>query len=112
MVERPTVVKIGHLDYAVKWMNSDWALKTERNGEISYIEEEIRILDGMSPQSTACTFLHEIIHGLTSHYDRTGTEPIERETVSEWIGAGLVMFWRDNPDAFAWWSSLLTEVDR
>jgi hypothetical protein len=106
-VNRPTSVKIGHLDYAIEWVGAEWAVGHNRKGEINYVEEVIRVVETLSPYSMADTFLHEIVHALTEHYDAASDDPISRENLSHWMGAGLVMVFRDNPEAFAWWSSLI-----
>lgn len=106
-MNKPTSIKIGHLDYAIAWVDDKWVLENDRTGEVSFIKQEIRVAETLCNAKKADTFQHEIIHALFHHYERNIETPIERERAAEIIAAGLVMIWRDNPDVFAWWSGLL-----
>jgi hypothetical protein len=110
VIERPTRLKIGNLWYDIEYVGHDWIVKTDRTGEISYVEQRITVADCLKPEKLADTFLHEIIHALTHHYSRISDEPIKREDVAEWVGSGLVMVWQDNPQAFEWWSSIVKSI--
>jgi len=103
----PNKLKIGHLDYDIKWVGDDWIAESNRTGEINYVKQEIKIAETLKPEKLADTFLHEIIHAIITHFSRISTTPIARELISEYCAAGLVMVWRDNPAAFEWWSSLI-----
>jgi hypothetical protein len=105
-MNKPEKIKICNVDYAVVWTDGDWSVKTGFRGAIDYHEQIIRILPTLPPQMMAETMMHEITHGLIQFF-QPGDEDVKQERLSEIIGAGLPMVWRDNPEAFAWWTELI-----
>jgi hypothetical protein len=110
-MNRPTKVKVGALDYEIRWHDKDWHDSTNCRGEIVFPQQRINLADDLPPQELASTFLHEVIHAILQHYDRAGDNrdiPISRENVCEYCSYGIQMVWRDNPEAFEWWQGLIT----
>jgi hypothetical protein len=105
--KRPTKIKIGHIDYTIEWVDATWAMANSRTGEADFVQEIIRVVGTLSPYSLADTFLHEIAHVLLEHYDAGSSALVSRENMAKWVGAGIVMVIRDNPEAFRWWCELI-----
>lgn len=107
-MDRPTRIKVGQADYAIEYVDAEWVNDNDLQGRIDYRKRVISIYEKRPAVEIAETFMHEVVHALLHHYNRIHLdEPIGNEDVSEWLGAGLVMVWRDNPEAFAWWSELI-----
>jgi hypothetical protein len=106
MSERPTKLKIGSFDYTVEWMDRNWSDQENAFGACHRDTCSIKIAEHATPHRIAGTFVHEVFHALQEHFMGPKGE-IDIEQASHIAGDGLVMFWRDNPEAFEWWSSLL-----
>lgn len=104
-MSRPNKIRIAGFDYDIVWRDGAWSQLCGYRGLIDYLEQRIDINGEMKPIQIADTFLHELIHGVVNHY--TNNESLTSEQVAEYCAAGIVMVWRDNPAAFAWWQTLL-----
>jgi len=95
----PEKVKIGGTNYAVKYEDR---LNTGSNmayGHIDYERALIRIEPNIQgEQGKFKTLLHEIIHGITHHFDLKLDE--DEDTIDR-LATGLHMVIVDNPDIFS-----------
>jgi hypothetical protein len=107
-MNRPTKLKVGPLDYTLIWESVDWEVGAQRFGECSPNICEIRITERCSGYRLACIFAHEVAHALAS---MDGCyEQADAEEIADVASYSMVAFWRDNPDAFDWWISLVKGV--
>lgn len=96
----PTKVKVGWATYKIEVWHPAEAVGARRFGESNPISRVIRVDTSYSPQQTAETLLHEIIHCVYTMWD-LDDEDKEEKIVSQ-IGTGLTTVWHDNPEVFAW----------
>lgn len=68
------------------------------NGYIKHDSCAVGVRAGLAHDQTCLVFLHEISHGLFSHFSR---EDMNDETVVMMLAEGLLMIIRDNPDLMA-----------
>lgn len=104
---RPNKVKIGPLDYSVEWRDDAWSQRYDRCGDCNSSLMVIGICENMPAFKIAAVFLHEVMHAIQD-YSPCPSRSLTPEEACDLWGYGLVSFWRDNPDVFAWWSSLFT----
>lgn len=103
-LDRPSKIRIGPLEYAVRWY--DRAEEDEKGcyGYTDSNEMEIGISERRPKLNIADTFMHEAVHALWYVLGMKDKE--DEETVASRFGIGLSMIARDNPDLFRWWLSL------
>lgn len=91
----PETVKIGHLVYRVVRV-ADLRAEFDRNqpcfGEVNYVDKEIRLREGNSPEQDVSSFIHECLHVLDDQVLMTGLT----EKKVKRLGAGLAMLLLDN----------------
>ena len=94
----PDKVRIGGVDYAVKYeerLNNGVRLAY---GHIDYEKALIRISSEMQTEQGECqTLLHEILHGIARHFELAVGE--DEDTIDK-LAKGLYMVIVDNPEAF------------
>ena len=94
----PETVKIGGIDYTIKY---EERLNTGANlayGHIDYDKALIRLAPDLQSKQGECqTLLHEILHGISKYFDLK-IESDEDEIDS--LAKGLYMVIIDNPDIF------------
>ena len=105
-MERPTTIRIGSLCYTFEWTDGNWTASTERYGECDYIPQIIRINGQLRPDRLATNVVHEIIHAMLEHSPH-GHDNWSNEEIAKHLGYMLAGVWRDNPEVFDWWRSLL-----
>ena len=66
----------------------------------------IYIVEHQPKSALANTFLHEVIH--TINYSM-GINSGDEENLTNRLANGLTAFFKDNPDAHKWWTSLLKD---
>jgi hypothetical protein len=66
----------------------------------------IYIVEDQPKSALANTFLHEVIH--TINYSM-GINSGDEENLTNRLANGLTAFFKDNPDAHKWWTSLLKD---
>jgi Zn-dependent peptidase ImmA (M78 family) len=104
---RPTKVKIGELTYSVVWEGDAWFRTVNANAQWDGLSQIIHVWENVHPDKLACVFAHEIGHALAFHHSVNSDNLMTEERAADIASYGMVMVWRDNPDAFKWWSSLL-----
>jgi uncharacterized protein YjaZ len=108
MFERPETVRVGPVNYSVVWQDNHWSKLTDQAGRCIPRENRIEINGELPTDQVACTFTHEVFHALEWHYKRW--DDVDSEVGACLCGEGMVMFWRDNPEVFKWWQSLIIEL--
>lgn len=96
----PKCVKVGAWNYEIQRWDSKDADDARKYGETSNNQKIIRVDDSFTPQQTASTLLHEIIHAI---YCRWRIEkPFDEEQIVDRLTEGLSAVWRDNPEVCFW----------
>jgi hypothetical protein len=98
-------MRIGALDYVVLWEPVDWEIGQRLFGQCVPDSCEIHISERCVGHRLACVFAHEVAHAMAAWegcYDKADCEEI-----AYLASYSMVMFWRDNPEAFDWWISLV-----
>jgi len=104
MAERPVSVKIGPYTYEIREID-DAQRRFGYDGHLNHDALIIHFHDHSDPVYTAEVFIHEILHAIHHHFCMKDSTP--EEMFAENTALGLVMVWKDNPDVFKWWTSLL-----
>lgn len=111
MLDKPSKIKVGPFDYTVEFVDAEWVTEHDLQGRIDYRKRIISIYANRPDIELADTFLHEVMHALLHHYNRIHLEePMRNEDIAEWLSSGLVMVWRDNPDALAWCGGMINNA--
>lgn len=97
----PAKLKVGYVDYKIEDWEPAQADASCRYGETDRVRRIIRIDTTHSPQQSAETTLHEIIHCVWQMWNLPGDKDKEEKIVTA-IASGLATLWRDNPDVFEW----------
>jgi len=102
LVERlPDKVRVGPYDFWIEKWPATTASDNQRYGEMSSIEQTIRIqLDMPTRYKALDTFFHEVSHAIFWVYG-LGDDDKEEETVSV-FGTGMAALYRDNPWILDW----------
>jgi len=108
---RPTRIRIGALDYEIRWKDTVDCALTESHGDCLSDEQIICVKAADKPDRMACTFGHEIAHAIHCHFYPGIHDGFNNEHLAHVCGEGLVMVWRDNPEVFRWWVSLVEGGD-
>jgi hypothetical protein len=98
----PAKVKVGYVDYKIETWAHDQADASERYGETDRVRRIIRIDTDYTPQQSAETLLHEILHTIWAMWNVSELRKLEEEAVVHALGKGLATVMRDNPDVLAW----------
>ncbi len=110
MTTPPRLVDIDGNRFEVRIVaTKDWTYD-QLMGQIAYSELVIRVLDGMKPDATRDTVLHEIVHGVFKSRipDRPWRELAGKhagevmETVVEALSSGMLQVLRKNPQLVTW----------
>lgn len=115
---RPTSVKIGHMEYAIHWINeSDWTVPNGNDPGLQgiFLQNQGRINIRMQPdvheQTLRETLWHEVVHGCwwfmglaNSPVDPSRSEEHEEDLVMR-ITHCSFMVMQDNPDVMAYLSA-------
>jgi hypothetical protein len=104
-MDRPTKVRIGPLDYEVRWESSSWRRSADAVAQCDNEFQIITIYADITPSQLPCSFVHEVAHGLL--YAARMQKDIDEEDVCDTAGYLLTDFWRSNPDVFKWWIGLV-----
>jgi hypothetical protein len=98
-------VKVYGLDYDVVWEPLEWEIGQHLFGQCEPDVCKIHISERCEGYRLACVFAHEVCHALAAWvgcYTEADCEQVAN------IGSyDTVAFWRDNPEAFEWWISLI-----
>lgn len=108
--DRPSKVKIGTLDYTIEWKSAEWEMEEKAFGQCTTDRETIRISERLTGYRLASVFSHEVAHALAYHFNCY--DKVDPEQACDIASYGMVMFWRDNPDAFIWWIDLIHYIDK
>ncbi|QHI72893.1 hypothetical protein [Aminipila terrae] len=94
----PEIVRIGGVKYEVRYeegLNNGTSLAY---GHIDYDKTMIRLAPGLQSKQGECkTLLHEILHGVSKHFD---LEIENDENTIDALARGLYMVIVDNPEMF------------
>lgn len=105
---RPTLVKVGAVDYTVLWVDVQQARAIRTCAQQDPWYQTIQLLDVVPPTGLAVDFVHELFHALRYQSPVAGNEDeITEEQAAQLCAVGLTAFWRDNPRTFAWWRGLV-----
>jgi hypothetical protein len=105
----PTRLRIGPLTYHVRFGDEDWYRSNgEHMGQCDNLTQTLTIKAKLSPDHTACTFLHEITHAVMYAGCWIADNNLyDDESVCNIASYGLVQVWRDNPTAFEWLQEMI-----
>ena len=100
---RPSQLNILGMDYKVKWTETDES-GGDKLGWCDFAALTIYVAEDQPKPALANTFLHEVIHAV--NYGM-GINSADEENLTNRITNGICAAWRENPEAFKWWASLL-----
>ncbi len=98
---RPTKVLILNQTFKVEWVAS-----SDSHGTADLDKCVIQIAKGYPKETTADTFLHELIHCINHVMDITDNTTEEQATTR--LATGLTTVWKHNPKVFEWLARQLT----
>jgi hypothetical protein len=104
-MNRPTKIKVYGLDYDVIWEPVDWEIGQRLFGQCEPDTLKIHISERCAGYRLACVFAHEVAHALAAWVGCY--EHAEGEQLANLASYDMVAFWRDNPETFSWWVSLV-----
>ena len=87
----PDKVKVGGVDYRIKFVKKVSPLDDEVDGAIFHRSQEILIQEGMTFDYTACVFFHELLHAIFEHCGFA-----QDETMIECLANCLYQVLKDN----------------
>lgn len=105
----PRQVRIGCYTFQIEISERFDADAAGQWGHTNFVGNRIRLSPDMSRERLANTFIHECLHAMHHVYGLLGGEHSEEEYTTLDANA-LCAFYRDNPEAFAWWQEALGEV--
>jgi hypothetical protein len=94
-VNIPENIKVGYKDYKVVKVNN---LDDGTNllfGEVTYVDEVIKLANKYPENQMKLTLIHELVHAVD---DMLGIDLKEEQVVK--LGTGLYQVIKDNPDMF------------
>lgn len=93
----PDKIRIGGVEYDIKFVDNLRKGIELLYGEISYEDSEIRISnsDGKSHEFQCITLMHEILHGIADHAN-LDIEKADTEQVVDTLAKGLYAVLQDN----------------
>lgn len=106
----PKSVRVGFSTYKVTLMAEDDASIHGICGATNADRQIITIAEKMSPQQTANTLLHEVIHAIHTIYGLTHRDqPPSEEEYTNLTTNGLCAFFQENPECLNWIQSALAK---
>ena len=78
------------------------------SGALGFCSSDLQLIaisEDQNDDAMQDTFLHEIMHALTTAFDLK--EKDEEESFVRRLAAGICTVWNDNPKAFKWWRELV-----
>jgi hypothetical protein len=99
-------IKIGHYDFRVRWFSREEEAADANVGYCDTDHLEFGFSRRLEPTHMAEIVIHEVTHAIW--YLRKLPARATEEMVCEHHGIGVTQVWRDNPEFFRWWNSLLT----
>jgi hypothetical protein len=102
-----TKLRVGPLDYEVRWVDANWRASANCVACCDNETQIITLYEGLTPSQLPCSFVHEVGHALLYAARFTQEPDITEEVACNLAGYMITGFWRDNPEVFKWWSSLL-----
>lgn len=100
----PKTVRVGGLTYSIQVIAGFEQASDRYYGDHNSVLQRIRLCADMSNERLANTFMHELMHAIHCAYDVGDNTDEESNTYR--TTNGLCAFWRDNPEAAAWWAAL------
>jgi|TARA_R110001592_G_scaffold193163_2_gene440256 hypothetical protein len=101
---KPTKVQVFNLEYSIRWVDNAIQIGSEAHGWCDFENQLIVINGDNSPQIVAETWLHEVLHALLLALDIVDTSSVDHEQIVSRTATGLCTIWKQNPDAFKWWT--------
>lgn len=101
---KPTKVQVFNLEYSIRWVDNAIQIGSEAHGWCDFENQLIVINGDNSPQIVAETWLHEVLHALLLALDIVDTSNADHEQIVSRTATGLCTIWKQNPDAFKWWT--------
>jgi hypothetical protein len=114
-MERPTRVKAGAVWYEVVWGDEAFYRTADQSpGQCDFRLQRITVMDGLTPERTACVFAHEVVHAVmhSECWRDSQKDSYTEENVCDIAGYSMVRFWQDNPQVFDWWIGLVKGGER
>ena len=95
----PNKLKIGNIDYKIDVVENDIVIdgKSNYSGCISYDESNIKILSKLCKQKKLETLWHEILHGITEHFN-IDLKNDDEEKIIDCIAKGVFQVLQDNKE--------------
>ena len=100
-LRRPTKVMILNQVFKVEWVDT-----CENHGCVDLDKCVIQMAKGYSKQTTADTFLHELLHAINHLMGITDSSTEEEATTRQ--ATALCTVWTHNPQVFQWINKQLT----
>jgi len=98
----PRRVRILNLTWKVKFVDNDIG---DSLGWCDYESQTITLYAQQTKESLCDTFLHELLHAL--FYAMAIDQSTDEEKLVASTSTGLCAVWKQNPEAFKWWASML-----
>ncbi len=102
---KPSKVKVGPIDYEIRWMDQVDSDATGCHGYINHPHLVIFLNKDMNSYKLADSFHHEVSHAILTNANVA--EDHKDEDCVYALSRGWVAFWRDNPKTLKWWIGLL-----
>jgi len=99
---RPTKIIILNQTFKVEWVTA----ADESHGFVDLNKCVIQMAKGYPKETTADTFLHEVIHAV-NHVMDVGDKTTEEQATTR-LATGLCTVWKHNPRVFEWLHNQLT----
>ena len=101
----PEEISILGLKYQIKFVPLEDA-GNDKLGWCDCTSLQIYIAQDQPKSALANTFLHEVIHSI--NYSM-GIDSGDEENLTNRLANGLCAVWKENPDVFKWWASIIKE---
>jgi len=101
-VRRPTKIIILNQPFRIEWVAT-----SESHGCVDLDNCIIQLAKGYTPQSTAATLLHEILHAINAAMGVS--DKLDEEELTSRQETGLATVWKHNPKVFEWLHKNITK---
>ena len=104
----PKEITVLGLIYKIKFVPLE-DVGNDRLGWCDCTSLQLYIAEDQPRSALANTFLHEVIHAI--NYSM-GIASGDEENLTNRLANGLCAVWRENPDVFKWWATVIKEPVR
>ena len=104
----PKEISILGLKYKIKFVPIEEA-GNDKLGWCDFTNLHLYIALDQPRSALANTFLHEVIHAV--NYSM-GIDSGDEENLTNRLANGLCATWKENPEVFKWWNSIIREPNK